>query len=273
MAKIFKNPSLPDYFLEGSPDRDYVGEYEAANVVLFPKMAKGLDHDFWAGLDGDAYAALRKLRTTARLEDPGDVQAMRTNLRKAGLADDLALAVCEQASILFKSVIPHYLNVFSGYRLITTKVVFRLSVVRAENMHFDLYKEADQNQFARMFINLDNQPRIWHTSWRATDAIRQFGDRVDLSIRQNGGANDIWNALTPRVFGRSSLEWWDSEPRHIAFFDPGDAWIVDSRQVAHQIFYGRRAVSLDFAVDRDTMRSQSSHYLNLAESLRVREPA
>jgi hypothetical protein len=39
--------------------------------------------------------------------------------------------------------------------------------------------------------------------------------------------------------------------------------------VAHQIFYGRRAVSIDFSVDPDSMHVGDKQYLRLAELARA----
>ena len=52
------------------------------------------------------------------------------------------------------------------------------------------------------------------------------------------------------------------------YFDPGDIWIVDSRLISHQIFYGRRAISIDFFVEPASMLNSSKHYLALAKKYR-----
>jgi hypothetical protein len=47
-------------------------------------------------------------------------------------------------------------------------------------------------------------------------------------------------------------------------------WLVDSRKVSHQIFYGRRALSTEFAVDPATMDEPSTHYFAVVERYRAR---
>ena len=79
----------------------------------------------------------------------------------------------------------------------------------------------------------------------------------------------VWSKLNSSFFGQNSREWWDDQPRHIAFFAPGDVWVVDSRQVAHQIFYGRRALSIDFSVPKQHMKNPARHYLEIAENFRT----
>jgi hypothetical protein len=148
-------------------------------------------------------------------------------------------------------------------------VTWRLNEIYAENLHIDTYREPLPNHFARMFINLDSQPRIWHTSWQVVDIIRLAKGRIPQRDFEKLSANDLWGAINRSVFGKTTKEWWDDQPRHIAFFEPGDIWAVDSRLVAHQIFYGRRAVSIDFFVDPESMLSPEKHYLNMAESARA----
>ena len=72
------------------------------------------------------------------------------------------------------------------------------------------------------------------------------------------------------LFGDSPKKWWDTQPRHVAYFAPGDIWIVDSRQIAHQIFYGRRALSIDFSVPKSAMLDPSRHYLSFVDQFRAR---
>jgi len=84
-------------------------------------------------------------------------------------------------------------------------------------------------------------------------------------------ASELWIHLNRLVFGGSTSVWWDEQPRHVAYFEPGDVWAVDSRQIAHQIFYGRRAVSIDFFVDKESMGDPNRHYLSMVENFRARE--
>ena len=147
--------------------------------------------------------------------------------------------------------------------------MWRLNVIRAENMHIDTYKTENEQHFARMFVNLDTQPRIWHTSWRVQDMVQKAMGKIPPRELEGLSRGEVWSKLNAFFFGKNSREWWDDQPRHIAFFDPGDVWVVDSRQVAHQIFYGRRALSIDFSVPKEQMKNRSLHYLDIAERFRT----
>jgi hypothetical protein len=141
--------------------------------------------------------------------------------------------------------------------------MWRLAAVRNENLHFDTYKEEYPEHFARMFVNLDNQPHIWNTSYPTGQIFKQFRSRLPTD-KLDADANRFWRNLQQATFGPGHP--FDTEPRHTVFFDPGDVWIVDSRQVSRQIFYGRRILSIDFVVTLDSMRNRRKHYLEMSRS-------
>jgi hypothetical protein len=280
MAIIKRNPNLPDYFVEvpgvrvssaSASIQSIVSQYEDAKVLSFPDLKPEIDGDFWGSLDTTSFPALKKLVTVSSLEnDPKrDAEDQIRRIQKAGIETKIATAVSRQMSSVLDQVLPVYRKLFAGYRFTRGQVTWRLNEIYAENLHIDTYREPLPNHFARMFINLDTQPRIWHTSWRAREIIRIAKDRISTRDFEKLSPNDLWGAINRSVFGKTTKEWWDDQPRHIAFFHPGDIWAVDSRLVAHQIFYGRRAVSIDFFVDPESMLSREKHYLRLAESARA----
>ena len=282
MATIKKNPNLPDYFLEvrgvtletpPSEVPSIVDRYEDAKVMWFPELKPKIDADFWASLDTGSMPALKKLGTivnTDGSQDDSTATEQIARLTKAGVDAGLAAEVARQMSSLLEQVMPVYQRVFGDYRFTKGRVVWRLQDIYTENLHLDAYGAANPEHFARMFINLDTQPRIWHTSWQAEDVIRIAKERLPRKYVTMLSPNELWVALNYAVFGKTSREWWDDQPRHVAFFEPGDVWSVDSRQVAHQIFYGRRAASIDFTVDPGSMIAGDRQYLRLAESARAK---
>jgi hypothetical protein len=57
-------------------------------------------------------------------------------------------------------------------------------------------------------------------------------------------------------------------PKHIVFFDPGEVWVVDSRKVSHQIFFGRKALSTEHAIEPSSMANPSAHYFEVVDQYR-----
>ena len=282
MATIKKNPNLPDYFLEvrdvtletpPSEVPSIVDRYEDAKVMWFPELKPKIDADFWASLDTRRMPALKKFGTIVNTDgsrDDSTTTEQIAKLTRAGVDAGLAAEVARQMSSLLEQVLPVYQRVFGEYRFTKGRIVWRLQDIYTENLHLDAYGEANPEHFARMFINLDTQPRIWHTSWQAEDVVRIAKERLPRKYVTMLSDNELWESLNYAVFGKTAREWWDDQPRHVAFFEPGDVWSVDSRQVAHQIFYGRRAASIDFTVDPGSMIAGDRQYLRLAESARAK---
>lgn len=277
MPELFVNPNLHNYFVsaplvttEGA-DRSYVAEYEAGNVILFPNLKPVIDPTFWGSLPTDKFPVLKKLPSKVNLRDLSVDTALDHRLSEIDIDSGLKHEIQQHMRAFYESIIPAYTQVFGGYHFERSRAIWRLTVTRNENMHFDTYRMDIPQHFARMFINIDTEPRIWQTSWRMAEAFRDRGKDIDDDLLRSGTASQIWIELNRLIFGGATSIWWDTNPRHIAYFNPGDVWVVDSRQVAHQIFYGRRAVSIDFFVDTETMLNPDMHYLRAVEKFRRKQ--
>jgi hypothetical protein len=278
MAELFLNPNLPNYFVSrpevtsAATARSVVDSYEAAEVITFPNLKIDIDHQFWSGLETDLFPELKKFGPVLNpdLDQNEQHRRLRNGLVERGLDKRMARQMCDHFLSLCAQVLPVYEAIFSDYEFERRKVMWRLNTIMAENLHVDTYKHETEVHFARMFINLDTQPRIWHTSWRAQDMVEQAAGKIPPKQLDKLDRGQVWSRLNASFFGKNSREWWDDQPRHIAFFAPGDIWVVDSRQVAHQIFYGRRALSIDFSVPKALMKNPGRHYLEIAQDFRVK---
>jgi len=272
VPELFVNPHLPNYFVEcgdvssAATARSYIAEYEDAKVITFPNFRPKIDLDFWSGLDVDKYPSLKKYSFYLDGDDLCDARQQASGLASRGVDADLAEEIAQQFRDTLTALMPVYRSIFSDYVFDEgrKKIVWRLNTIMNENMHVDTYREETNDHFARMFVNLDNQPRIWHTSWPIDDMIRQLDGKIPAERLAGMTRGEVWSEINRSIFGKSSREWWDGQPRHVAYFQPGDVWIVDSRQVAHQIFYGRRALSIDFSLPKERMKNPDRHYLEIA---------
>lgn len=281
MPTVFRNPALPDYFVEFPEVRadapldrlpSLVEAFEAGRVITLPNLRFDIDHDYWAGLPTDAWPGLKKL-TSRPPEGEGSDDLLAQRMKDAQIPPELAASLSRHIRSLYDQILPVYERLFADYRFVRRHVVWRLNTIMNENMHVDTYGAVNADHFARMFINLDTQPRIWTTSWPIEEIYARFADKVKPEAAADAD-DDLFRTLLNRAaFGATSKVWYDREPRHVAYFQPGECWIVDSRQVAHQIFYGRRAVSIDFFVELGSMRDPERHYLATARRLRPRQPS
>jgi hypothetical protein len=279
LTVIFKHPELTDYFSTlnvrlNTPRAEVpsiVKPYEAARAMVFPELDLEIDHDFWANLPTDHIAKLKKLSSSPSEGDCRKDPVLDRRLAEADVPAGLEKRLRKEIVRLYERVLPLYEALFSGYRFTRRQVVWRLNTIHNENMHVDTYPVDFDEHFARLFINLDDQPRIWSTSWTLEELYERFGDKLPVEMLERSSPGQVHTAINTAAFGGRSNIWWDKEPRHAIYFDPGAVWAVDSRQVAHQIFYGRRAVSIDFFVDRSTMLKPKRHYLVAAERFRIRK--
>ena len=278
MSVIYKNPELTDYFAKlnfsaETPRAEIpsiIKAYEVGRVIEFPRLDLEIDHGFWAGLKTDDLTRLKKLSSSPTPGDPGNDPMLDRRLAEAGVPWGLKRTLRREITRLYERVLPIYEALFAGYRFKRRQVVWRLNTIRNENMHVDTYTTQYTDHFARLFINLDDQPRIWSTSWTLDELYARFGHKLSRDMVINSEPGEIHRAINELAFGGRSTVWWDKEPRHVCYFEPGDVWAVDSRQISHQIFYGRRAVSIDFFVDPATMGKPKKHYLLTATRFRSR---
>ena len=277
MPIIFRHPGLPDDFAKISAVRagapadlipSIIRPYEAGRALYFPNLKFDIDHEFWAQLPSEGYPRLKKLSSSPAKADPARDPLLDKHLSQAGLPADLERRLRREIAGVYARVLPVYEALFAGYRFTRRQAVWRLNTIRNENLHVDTYAAPFTDHFARLFINLDDQPRIWMTSWSIDELYERFGDRIDQKLLAKGTPGELHAAVNAAAFGGRSAIWWDSQPRHVVYFDPGDVWAVDSRQRSHQIFYGRRAVSIDFFVDTASMNKPKRQYLAIADRFR-----
>jgi hypothetical protein len=275
MARLFANPFLTDYFTalpEVRADSDpasvpsIVEQYEAGKVMSLPNLKIDIDYDFWGSLPTDTNKVFTKLKLR------NDECHIDRKIWESEVDKDLLKSIQLNAQDIYRQILPLYHALFKGYTFTKKVSTCRIKTIVNKDMHFDTYGEDNPDHFARMFINLDNQPRIWHTGYTVQEIFDLVGGDIPLSDYETMSNNDLWSELRWRAFlgSKEKQVWWDRHPRHVAFFDPGDVWIVDSRQISHQIFYGRRALSIDFSVDVNSMIDPQKYYLNILADFRRR---
>lgn len=278
MATIFRNPDLTDYFLEipevtiGTPLEDIrpiTEAYESGKVIYFPNLKFDIDFNFWENIPTDQYPDLKKISSLAAANAAGADNILERHLARAAVPEELSVQIRPQLRKFYERAIPIYERLFADYTFTVRRATWRLNTIHNEDMHIDTYAQEFEDHFARMFINLDRQPRIWTTSFTIDEIMERFGASAAPKVIKSGTRAQVWKELNKIAFGPQHV-WWDNQPRHVIYFDPGDVWIVDSRQVSHQIFYGRRAVSVDFFVNPATMLNPEKHYLRIAENFQER---
>ena len=275
MAILYPHKDVENYFvtLDFPPTatsqlQNVVKLYEAGKVILlngariefdqkffdsvqFPKGQKDLEK-FKSNRFVDEYFS--KMETPPELLDScfrGDLGRLRYFAEQVRSVNQQVRAIADR--------------LFTNYRYLNNSITWRLTETLNENLHVDVYREDLPNHHLRIFVNLDSIHRIWHTSFSLEYILANYLCLLDPDFVRSATPGRICRELNMAVFGGWESAGREGRPKHISFFEPGEVWVVDSRKVSHQIFYGRRAVSTEFAVDNASMDDSSTHYYSMVE--------
>ena len=285
MAKIFRNKALDDYFAElDCSDLERVDGalatrlYETGKATLLTGYRVDYDADFLASLEfPNEPKQLKKFGSHHFL-----AEAHGDTVKRVGSADGQRLsdAVLDRVFLgdrarfgYFREQVEHVNaqilrlteTLFPSYRRRNESITWRFSETINENMHVDVYKEDLPHHHLRMFVNVDNVPRLWNVSWSLDHMLQDHLGELDAEFVRSATPGRICHDLNFAVFGRMGDAGMDGQPRHICYFEPGEVWFVDSRRISHQIVYGRRAISTDFAIEIDSMADPDQHYYAIVE--------
>jgi len=139
-------------------------------------------------------------------------------------------------------------DVFTEYRFLREQYSWRLldTPVTIHPLHIDFHSGADLH-YARFFLNIDSEPRVWRISHRMDEVVRRHHD--DMAWQE-------LNELNPDMFCDTvgnHLRDKTPAPCHEVRFAQGDLWLCDTRTISHAVMSGRRMVATHFWVDPESM--------------------
>lgn len=239
---------------------DVVTAYEAGDVVAFPSIGTlPLDSDDWAFINAlkpplDADKSIKKAKMKHVMIPVGSVPDGEHVLNKLGIDARAAEHLQGIISRVNAYLISFARLLFPSYRFLETDsgITWRFTVTESEEMHYDSYGGAEiENHHVRLFLNLDDRPRLWGIGNPVTRTLKIYRDRLApyKHLHPNILNNEVNSALP-----------WVEVPRHYAMFMPGNAWLVNSQLVAHEIIYGRKMVACTFEVDPRSMQDPSKSF-------------
>jgi hypothetical protein len=278
MAYIFRHPSVEDYFHvldaagTAAPLAEKAGRlYESGQVFLLQNTRIDCDRKFLSELALTDEKVFKKLKSVSIAErharDPhafDDMIAQHFN-GDAGRFKYFA----EQVRSTNRQVAALIDRLFPRYKVLRPSITWRMTETINENLHVDVYNEDLPDHHVRLFVNLDVIPRIWHTSHTLETLLANHLGVLDEKFLRTATPGRICHALNFAVFKGFEEAGREGAPKHIIFFEPGDVWAVDSRKVSHQIFYGRKALSTEYAVKPESMLDPSTHYFKVVDRHRA----
>lgn len=144
-------------------------------------------------------------------------------------------------------------DVFKPYRIQKESVSWRFTPTGPEPLHVDWFRPTDDVHYIRMFINIDEQSRVWTVSHQLEDLIARNYVIAELAELSGSPSNSVIDRINRRVLNSSSYEPAAETDRHVVEFMQGDVWLCETRINSHQILSGRRLVATDFYVDPSSM--------------------
>ncbi|MBV9993339.1 MAG: hypothetical protein JOZ72_18850 [Alphaproteobacteria bacterium] len=283
MAKIIKHPEVEDYFVERTLDevkaapRGLIPDYEANRLIVLKDYRLAVDFDAFAQMSAntkDAPAALqkqlKKLQATHILQaSPTSTEPLHKAIFETFCNGDPALfqrvqtamrAAHEAVMGLFRTCFPDY----EHFRVVPS---VRLTRTMFENLHWDNHNIDDDFQQVRIFVNLDQRPRIWNVSHNYVNFARTVYRDHDLARFAGRDPNEMNNYIVGSILGGTAGACRDTLPRHVVAFEPGEIWFGESRMISHQIYYGERAMVYMFFVKPEGMLDRKRRFNAQVEAL------
>ncbi|MCC6920291.1 MAG: hypothetical protein IT548_13910 [Alphaproteobacteria bacterium] len=283
MAKIIRNPNVEDYFVERTladakaGPNGFIPDYEANRLIVLKDYRVPLDFEAFAAMSTNTESAdkamqrvLKKVVSTHIMEaTPESTLPVHQAVFKVFCKSDpellrraqAAMKVAHDAAIsIFKTCFPTY----EYFKLIPS---VRLTQTMFENMHWDNHNIPEDFQQVRIFVNLDQRPRVWNVSHNFVEYARSIYRERHLERFAGRDPNDLNDYVCGEVLGGSAGACLDTLPRHVVGFDPGEVWMGESRMLAHQIFYGERAMVYMFFVKPEKMLNPQRRFNAQVEAL------
>lgn len=243
------------------PPKVMEAHYENGDVIVFKNANLVMSEEDWRLFNGiniaatsDNFVKKAKLKHLFQPLTPDGwdkhvLSKMTTNYVKAGFIQNMMAQVSQQVRDYVKLWFPN-LKVLDDQ-----SITWRLTPTESEDMHYDSYGVTPNDYHnVRVFINLDDKPRVWGVSHKVQDVIAQHRDLMaPFKDKHPNLFNAALNTKLP----------WDQISRHFISFAPLNMWLVNSQIVAHEIIYGRRMLAATIACDPASMKWPEKHFVNV----------
>lgn len=173
-----------------------------------------------------------------------------------------------------ENTINNFVHNILGYKVLSVSRTYRFTMTLRENLHFDNFEPTRPGiGFLRVFVNLDEDERIWNNSLNIYDYINLKNNEIkkyliENKIKAEYSGNNRINDLVMKYFMDSGFNdkmdeiFDDNIPKIQTKFSPGSIWICDSIKSSHQVIYGNKCISFNYVIDGNTFDSKDNLYHN-----------
>jgi len=273
MAQITLSPHVENYFVTmdwhdsqknaSEFSKELVNNYETGKVILIRNAPFSIDYELVNRITLPRGRTHKKLSDSfflyPRIYDPKVVGVLMECFEKD---PGLYLKFRRQVNKLHAEIDRFFQIAFEPYKFIKGNISWRLTESSDEFMHVDYFHNDEDVQYIRMFINVDQQPRIWNVTHSIDELAARYYRGENVAELEGTNANEFCEKIGLLAFGGAENAGKDGHHRHIVEFDQGDVWLCDSRVVPHQVIFGRRAVSAKFRADPNSMLDPSQRVVS-----------
>ncbi len=271
MTQLYLHPAIEDYFVEydfgevarspctGGPDdlrRRVMQDYVDEKCILLRNVNIDYDRDFISKVEFPPTWYFKKFpsKVVERDKPLGKSEAKRDICRDLFGGDAGLFHRFEGEVRAVNSGIRRVLDeILRHHRVEASDIIWRHTETRVENLHFDIDKDSGSFESVRLYLNMDDIPRIWHTSYQLSRIIPSYYEELELGALRDQPLERLLQVLSLRLFGNWASRGREQFPRHMVLFEPGDLWLCDGRTVPHQVIYGRRVASSFYRLDAEAL--------------------
>ena len=263
MAEFVIHPDVENYIVEVEwPDirdgddslrRQLVSWFEDGKLILLKNHGLDIDYELLNSFELPHSENLRKLPYN-RLLYP---KLWKADQRRAifgsfGMNAPKYFRVRNEIKRVNASLQKRTRDVFRDYRFLREQYSWRLlnTPETTHTLHIDFHSGGDMH-YARFFLNIDSEPRVWEVSHRLDEVVRRFHDELDWRELNKLSADQFYTMVGNHLRKRGGA------PCHQASFQQGDLWLCDTRTISHGVLSGHRMVATHFWVDPQSMDEPS----------------
>lgn len=271
MTQLYLHPGIEDYFVEydfdalrrspadGGPGdlrRRLMQDYVAEKCIVIRGVRVDYDREFIDRISFPPTWFYKKFPSRV-VEGPKPLarsEAKQEICRDLFKGDPGLFARLETEVRAVNSALREVLDeILRHHKVSADDITWRHTETRVENLHFDIDKDAAAFESVRLYLNMDDIPRLWHMSHPLSQIIEAYYDELELAQTAHEPLERLLQILSLRVFGNWASRGREQFPRHMVLFEPGDIWLCDGRTLPHQVIYGRRVASSFYRLDVDAL--------------------
>jgi hypothetical protein len=273
MASIKKSPELPDYFVEmdwNDRKRDPIGfsealvrHYEDGEIVILRNSPIVADYALLNHVSLPKGLAYKKIRDDYFTRPRLNLESLRLHRYLFQHYPTKYRAICREVTRASNAIREIGQQLFPHYRFTKMPCSWRFTPTGPEHMHIDHFGalgDEEEKWYLRIFLNVDEQPRLWKVSHTLSGLAERYYQDAGMEKWCQGRGSDFSRELSRWIYG--GKEKYNNEkvhesswPHHEIEWATGDVWILDSRLHSHQVVQGRRMMATGFEVDPTSMQS------------------